>query len=313
MTSPKLSSQTKWGRMYARERGGRAYVPSITTVIDVFNPEMDWWAGRCAAEEAVQNAEEIASKLISARSDTERARIMKTFTKRHQDAAERDANIASTRGDLVHDYAEVYFLHLMGRVGIDAVNEAREKALAGGVGDYLIQFHRFVETFQPIPVAPEATVWNETGKYAGTTDLICLINGVLCILDWKTKKKVMERDFATGEYVIKSNALRSTVALQLSAAANGEEYHVMSDDGETGEWLPFDFDIKLGVAVAIGPDAYTIRPFDIWNPRVMDTFMFLARAWNWRWVKERVMGADLTSPDQISLELAPHQRSLAAV
>ncbi|BDZ52477.1 hypothetical protein GCM10025867_47180 (plasmid) [Frondihabitans sucicola] len=312
MTSPKLAQQTKWGRMYARTRGGRAYVPSITTVLDVFNPEMGWWDGRCAADEAVRNAEAIVAALATARSDADRERILKGFTKQHSDAAERDRNIAADRGDFVHDYAEQYFLHLLGLVGIEAVDEARENALAQGLGAYLEQFHRFVAKFNPIPVAPEATVWNETVGYAGTTDLICYINDVLCILDWKTKKKVLERDRSSGEMVIKHGSLKPLVALQLSAAAHGEEFHVMNPDGETGEWKPFEFDIQVGIAVGIGPDDVAVRPFDIWHPRVFKSFEVLAEAWNWRWLQDRVMGPDLFSPEQITADMLPSRRELAA-
>jgi hypothetical protein len=44
---------------------------------------------------------------------------------------------------------------------------------------------RFFRELRPVPMHIERTVFSERYQYAGTLDLVALMNGVLCIFDWK--------------------------------------------------------------------------------------------------------------------------------
>ena len=103
----------------------------------------------------------------------------------------------------------------------------------------------------------------------------------------------------------KRNALNSKVGMQLAAAARAEELWLPGATPEEDSWVEWTARPALGIAVAIGPDAYVARPFDIWHPRVWDTFTSLAKAWNWRWMEARVMGPDLLGPEQVTELLTP--------
>lgn len=293
--------------MYARERDGKVKVPSITTVLGVYDSEMGWWDALCAARASAEDATAIAEAVSLARNPKEAARIVRGFVDVHKDAAERDRDLAAVRGDFVHNYAEAYALRLMDRVPLAEVNEHLELCREQGLQKYVDSFHAFWSKFQPIPLLPEATVWNSTVGYAGTTDLTCKINGIDVIVDWKTKKKIFEYQHYSDPEPrrTKPKALQPIVAMQLAAAANAEELWIPGETPAEDRWEEWTFRPALGIAVGIGPDTYVARPFDIWNPRVFASFTSLAAAWNWRWVQERVMGPDLTGPEQVTALLTP--------
>ena len=237
MTAPMLAKATDYGRMYARTRGGDVKVPSITTVLDVLDSEMGWWDALCAAREAAENAPLIAETISSLPEGKVRNRAIRDFVDIHKDAAERDRNAAAERGDFVHNYGETYALHLMGRVPHSEVIRHLELCREQGLMAYVDSFHAFWNKFEPKPKLPEATVWNSTIGYAGTTDLWCVINGIDVTLDWKTKKKVLEyRPHWDPEPALtKRNALNSKVGMQLAAAISSGD-NLMGSDHKAWQW-----------------------------------------------------------------------------
>ncbi len=54
----------------------------------------------------------------------------------------------------------------------------------------IISFVAWYKAVQPEIVGHDLTVWNEVEKYAGTIDLICKIDGILTLVDFKTSKAV---------------------------------------------------------------------------------------------------------------------------
>lgn len=292
MTAPTLAAQTEFGRMYARERGGTPLVPSITTVQGVYDAEMSWWEALCAARCIVEDNR--MAQFYSMPEGAERKRKKWQILSWAKEAAERDRNAAAARGDLIHNYAEFHALRLMDRATGDDVAEREDLARSAGLDAYLRSFHAFWDKFSPEPVAPEATVWNHSVGYAGTTDLICRINGVLVVLDYKTRKSILDR-----EGLVKPTTLTSKISMQLTAAARGEEYWIESPDGNSDEWLPWPHRPSVGLGVAIGPDGYHVQPYDIWHDLSWQTFQSLRQAWEWKRSGHELLGPALLHPTEL--------------
>lgn len=292
MTDPRLAHTYEWGRMYARTRGGEPEVPSITTILAVENQDLGWWEARLAVGAAIEHLRLVQDVL--AEGNPQRIKGMRSWL---QDAAVRDRDSASARGDFVHNYAEVYALHVMGSATDEDVAAQRALCLEQDLGDFLTSFHRFWDEFRPRPLMPEATVWNATVGYAGTTDLICEIETeqgpTLTVLDWKTKRGLFLRN---GQP--KRNDLQVHTGMQLAAAAFAEEVWIEGATPEEDRWEPWTYRPEMGLGVAIGPDGYAVRQYDIYDPLVWQGFVALRSAWDYvteggRTMGERTMRAGL--------------------
>lgn len=294
MTTPRLSHQIPnpedpsdpdgIGRMYSRQPGGTPEVPSITTIIDVLNSHMEWWRGLCAGKEAIKQAPLIVARMKEFESKPDSWRNKeKQIVKWIDEAAVRDMKVASQRGDVVHDYAEKVCRSMMGE-SFDLKQEREEAMLrlaaihnaAGYPNDtnegFFNAVHRFLSDFKVQPVAAEGTVWNSEVGYAGTNDLLCIIDGRLTLLDWKTKKQI--KDPASQWY---KPSIKTTIALQLEAARRGEEMY----SEVTGEWTDWKGrDAVEQVGVAIGPNGYEAMRV-IQRPDTWETFKALRIAWGW--------------------------------
>lgn len=306
MTSPKLAGATPHGRMYGRTRGGTLEVPSITTVLDVLNQHMEWWEARCAVDAAWDYAQRIVE--IKEQSDWRVERKAKDWMKA---SAERDRDDAAVRGDYVHDYAETWALMTIGQATQADVDEHRAQCEENGAGAFLAHFHQFWDDWQPEVVMPEATVWNSTVGYAGTTDLLCRINvqgrRINVVGDYKTKKALFKRN---GEP--KDQDLRDYTGMQLAAAAFAEEKWVpgLAEDGSGDAWEPMDFGAEVGVGIAIAPDGYVVRQYAILHEPMFESFRALRDAWEFYRHGPRMMSPKLAGPGEIRL---PHSRSVSAV
>lgn len=297
MTAPRLAQATDHGRMYARARGGQAEVPSITTVLDMLNPRLEWWEALCTINETMQHIRTV-NEVLSLPNGPEfwaRRNAMKDYL---MGAAERDRNESAERGDFVHNYAETFAMEQIGQATPDDVQAQLELCKARGVEEYVSHFHDFWWDFSPRPILPEATVWNHTERYAGTTDLICEIDTaegpLLTVLDYKTKKSLFKRN---GER--KDSDLRAYTAMQLVAAAKAEEYWVEGETADQDRWEPWTFQPDIGLAVAIAPDGYVVRQYDIYDPLVWESFCALRRVWDWESGGEAVMGSRVEQPTDL--------------
>lgn len=306
MTSPKLAGATQHGRMYGRTRGGTLEVPSITTVLDVLNQHMEWWEARCAVEAAWDYAQRIVE--IKDQGDWRVERQAKDWMKA---SAERDRDDAAARGDFVHDYAETWALMTIGQATQEDVDKHRVQCEENGAGAFLPHFHQFWDDWQPEVVMPEATVWNSTVGYAGTTDLLCRVNvqgqKVNVVGDYKTKKGLFKRN---GEP--KDQDLRDYTGMQLAAAAFAEEMWVpgQAEDGSEDTWKPMSFGAEAGVGIAIAPDGYVVRQYAILHEPMFESFKALRGAWEFYRHGPQMMSPKLGGPDEIRL---PHSRSVSAV
>lgn len=188
MTDPQLAQTFDWGRMYARTRGGTLEVPSITTILDALSQDMEWWEALCATRLAMEHADRLVdiTRMPNGPERWSRERAAKDWL---MAAAERDRDESSVRGDFVHDYAEAFGLHSLGRATADDVMAEQRRCEQGQVMDYVASFHSFWMDYNPRVLQPEATVWNAAVGYAGTTDLLCEIDvkgrSVLAVVDYK--------------------------------------------------------------------------------------------------------------------------------
>lgn len=295
MTTPRLSRDMgeHIGRMYARTRDGGPEVPSITNILDVQNQRLDWWEALCAAREAFRYAPNLA-RIHAAPEGRERWRQERDAIQWLKDSAARDRAECIERGDLVHDYAEAWALRQMGHIGDVEVAERERACERGGVSDYLEHFHAFWARYKPRPLLAEGTVWNHKTAYAGTTDLVCEINDLTVVADYKTKKALYQRGGRP-----KQSDLRSHTGMQLAAANNADEVWVpgAAEDGSGDRWEPWPYKAQAGIGVAIAPDGFRVRQYKIHHPVTWQTFTGLREAWEW-WVHgDALMSPRVNGPE----------------
>lgn len=254
MTEPLIAENVKGkGRHYRDPRSGDL-VPSVTNVIGILDkPAIPRWSARVVAETAWS----MRASLHELGED-EAIDLLKG-------SPWRKSNRAATRGTSVHDLLE---RRTRGEEGFELIGEAA--AYADGVDAFLADH-------DVVPWHTEVTMFGD--GYAGTADLIGLLDGIPVLLDYKTGKN--------GPY--------DEVALQITAL---RQCPILVVDGEIREAPILDD----GVAVLIKPGGkYVIK-------RVADpegahaAFRALLDAWHWH----RGTGAKLGAwdpPAAVDVEL----------
>jgi len=119
---------------------------------------------------------------------------------------------------------------------------------------YFLSFVNFVKFYRPVILAVEQTVWNEKEGYAGTVDILCLLDGskfnskssrsVRCIIDLKTSSAVyrtLELQQAAYERCYQPGEIDKVFLLQLTTKWNnkngGYKLHEVTD--LDGAWKSF--------------------------------------------------------------------------
>lgn len=217
--------------MYARQVGGPAVVPSITTVIGMEKIDLTGWSGYLAAKSLSADG-----RLAAAVADPA---AMRRLIRDSASAAENYRDQAAARGDRVHNYAEQLALRHMGQD--HALSQAHEALAANDELGFARHFEAWWKDYRVEPLAAEVTVWNESVGYAGTIDLVARIGGKVCLVDYKTRGT--DRDG-----IVKSPDAK--VIMQLAAAAKAEERSVDPVAGQWEAW-PHGTDVML-LAVALG-------------------------------------------------------------
>jgi ATP-dependent exoDNAse (exonuclease V) beta subunit len=134
------------GRFYETPIG---VLPSVTTVLDHLNPkpELKAWRERVGEKEA-----------------------------------DRIANQAATRGDAIHEMAQLFVMNNLGwDEGVPYINKATFKPVAIMLHDNVTKVY-----------GCEMSLFSPTLKVAGTTDLFCDWMGSPTIVDYKTAKRPMK-------------------------------------------------------------------------------------------------------------------------
>ena len=87
---------------------------------------------------------------------------------------------AAKRGTAIHNALENYT-----RFGIEDIEPEYD--------GYFESFRQWWELRKPFPLATERRVYHKILRYAGTVDLLCLIDGRLTLVDYKTSAQVNEK------------------------------------------------------------------------------------------------------------------------
>lgn len=157
---------------------------SVSQALRVLPTDLDVWAARVAAEYALDHAAELG--------ETTRQRALIRCSAEAKTVAHR----ASKVGVDVHRAVRA---HLLGEPITDTAfrtEEAKER---------FEQFLQFETDYRPEWWAAEATVFNRQHSYAGTIDLLAVINGATVLIDVKATRTLQPR-----------------VAVQLAALARAE-------------------------------------------------------------------------------------------
>jgi hypothetical protein len=189
VTAPKLARSTASGRVYEHPLTGER-VPSVTTIISggVPKPALPRWAAKSAAEYAAKSWDTLAPLDAD-----ERVTLIKG-------APWRESGRAADLGSLIHDAIDCW------------LSDAPLPDWPADAEGFMAGFTDFLSEREPHVVHTEGTIWNREHGYAGTFDLLAVINGRLTLIDHKTGKGVYPE-----------------VALQLSALAHGEV--IVAPDG----------------------------------------------------------------------------------
>lgn len=261
MTSPRLASNTDFGRMYARIVGGELEVPSITTVISQQAMDLGGWHGYMAAKAALEDHRSYRASSSPG--------LKFAIIRDAANASERFRDDAAARGDRVHNYAENVALRAMGEP--HEADEMREILVSLGEQAYADRFDEWWDQFRPTPLATEVTIWNDTVGYAGTLDLVAEIAGHTCIIDYKTKGTDRKG---------RVKSLDHKVVMQLVAGLKAEKSLVDAEAGQWEDWKHGQAPILMGVA--LGETEVVAQQA---NPRVLENnwykFCALKRVWDY--------------------------------
>ena len=86
---------------------------------------------------------------------------------------------AANKGSIVHNAIENYL-----KFGIEDISEEYKP--------YFLAFLEFLSDKQPTILATETKVYHKHLRYAGTVDLVCIINGEVYLIDYKTTAVLIE-------------------------------------------------------------------------------------------------------------------------
>lgn len=287
MTSPKLAIQTELGRMYSRQVGGEATVPSITTVIGMDKMDLSGWAGYLAAKTLSED-----QRLSEALSQPSK---MRSLVRESAAAAERFRDSAAARGDRVHNYAEHYALRALGEP--EQLEKAYAELEANNELGFSTHFEKWWEQYQVQPLATEVTVWNHSVGYAGTIDLVARIGGKVCLVDYKTKAMDREGFVKTPD---------DKVIMQLAAAAKAEEQVLDAEAGTWQDWPHGTDSMLLAVALGEGGSRTFMAPVQA-LPDYWSKFYALRRNWEaqFKIAQARASLVEITPPPQDQSPAAP--------
>ena len=147
--------------------GTETKVPGVTTLLGDALPKqaLQSWYAKMAAEEAVNNWDELAGLPIGARYE----RIYK--------APWNAMSEAGVRGTEVHGLAE-------------RLSAGEEVDVPEHLAAYVDSCVKFLDEWQAVPVVTERPVINRAVGYAGTFDAVMEMTRCTWLLDWKTGKGV---------------------------------------------------------------------------------------------------------------------------
>lgn len=254
---------------------------SVTELIDlgIPSPGLQYWAAEQTAVAAVQKQ---AAWMGILEAEGEGAAI--DWLK---EARWRTLRKASDRGTAVHEHANIVVLGATPPVPPD------------WSAAHVAQFERFLEDFQPEYLAAEAPVYNLQYGYAGTLDAIARVDGVVCVVDYKTTDKGPDA---------RSRPPYPEVALQLCAYSRAERLGTgPADVSEVKRKRYYNFDPENQPSVEMpqvdGALALMVSPVDykLHTARIDDTvwasFLYACEVAKWSLeVSRTAIGPPLAPP-----------------
>ena len=164
---PELKTVTLAGSRFYEHPVTGQQVPGVTTVIDVLSkPALPRWAAKETATFAVANRKSWQDLDEQAAVD-----LLKG-------APWRMSGSAMSKGTEIHAIAEKLLMNEQ----VDFVPPDVQNSVRGVA--------QIIDWLKPEVIHMEASIWNMTKGYAGTTDLIAKIDGETWLLDWKSSKDV---------------------------------------------------------------------------------------------------------------------------
>lgn len=151
------------------KKNGHQYprVTSITGQLD--KPALTYWAANCACDYILQemSAETTMEGLSS---------IIESARKNFRSVSYQALDI----GSAVHEAVERYL-----KTGVEP-QAPSEEVLSG-----FLAFLEWQDKHELLPIATEQTLYSDT--YAGTCDLVCVLDGKKYLIDFKTTKKPKQK------------------------------------------------------------------------------------------------------------------------
>jgi hypothetical protein len=205
-------------------------------------------------------------------------------------ASKRYSRAAADRGTAIHAHVEKYNLGVIMDPWPLPVRAS------------MLQYEHFMETVQPRVEAAECKVYHRYAPwecYAGTMDLLCEIDGRMCILDVKTGKSVHEdaalqiNAYAYADFLIADP--NHPDAIQVTPA-RGRRWYEWRGDAKDEIPMP---DIQAGYVLHLRDDGWVLHEVPI-SDELYAMFLSLFSIENWeRGLKKGVLkkvqqGAHLT-------------------
>jgi hypothetical protein len=193
-------------------------------------------------------------------------------------ASKRYSRAAADRGTAIHAHVETYNLGVIMDPWPLPVRAS------------MLQYEHFMETVQPRVEAAECKVYHREGNwgprlhrnlhYAGTMDLLCEIDGRMCILDVKTGKSVHEdaalqiNAYAHADFLIADP--NHPDAIQVTPARGRRWYEWR---GTAADEIPMP-DIQAGYVLHLRDDGWVLHEVPI-SDELYEMFLSLFNVENW--------------------------------
>lgn len=174
-------------------------LPSVTTKMAYYtDADLKTWAARLAAQVVYDERDKL---------DTEWERIFKKAFLAHSSYTQAAAHT----GTITHDAIETYLKRFVGREVDGSVDDlialVQAEERTAQVLFALRSAHKFFEDHFVVPIAVELYVGSAEHGFAGTFDLLAIVDGKLTFVDWKTS----------------NDARKDKYSMQVSAYAKGLE------------------------------------------------------------------------------------------
>lgn len=294
MTATEVSTEQMLGQApddNATEQPDDLRLWSVTTLIGALEkPALLYWASEQTATAAVNVATTLASR-IEQDGEAETIKWLRDARFRRPKGKLSAASLGTCAHQACEEYALTGTRPTTGRLTEIVRQEAGAKfdgltAEIPVLNQMLDQFDGWLERFQPSYQAAEVTVYHPTYGYAGTCDGFLTIDGMRCIVDYKTSREGFDaRGNPKGPY--------PEAALQLAAYRWAEHaavwrprriekyrrrYYLLSD-AEREKAVPVP-EVDGGLVIHITPDhceAFATRC----DERVHEAFLYVMEASRW--------------------------------